>query len=91
MITKQQFIDFQHKYHTDSKLSKVLDLSISRICQLRKFYGIPVYTIKKENRIRDRFIYRMFKENKISKKELAKNNNLSYKTILRIIKDYDNK
>jgi intein-encoded DNA endonuclease-like protein len=87
-ISKSQLIYLQTVHHTDLKIAKILNTSPSRICQIRKIYNIPVYPIKKSKRIRDRFVYRTFKENKISKKDLAKNNKLSYKTILRIINSF---
>jgi hypothetical protein len=88
-ITKSQFIDLQKMYHTDYKIAKVLDLSVSRVCQIRKHYHISIYPIGKENLFRNKFIYKTFRENKITKKELAKRNYLSYKTITRIIQSFE--
>ena len=90
-ITKQQLLFLQESYHTDKKISKSLNISVSRVCQLRKFFGIPIFTIGKENHLRNRFIYTSFKENNISKKELSVKCGLSLMTITRIIKFFKEK
>lgn len=85
-IQRHQLLHLQRIHHTDSKIAKALNVTPSRVCQLRKKFDIPVFTIGKDNYKRNKFIYNIFKEQRVSKKELARINNLSYKTVIRIIK-----
>jgi hypothetical protein len=87
-ITKRQLVHLQSIHHTDSEIAKVLELSSARVYQLRKEHGIPIYTIGKHNRSRNRFIYTSFTENHIPKRELSKTYKLSFKTISRIIDSF---
>jgi hypothetical protein len=85
-IKKLQLLHLQNLHHTDSKIANILNVTSARVCQLRKRFGIPVFTVGRDNYQRNKFIYTVFKESNVSKKELSRKNNLSYKTIIRIIK-----
>jgi len=87
-ITKRQLVHLQSLHHTDAEIAAVLNLSSTRVYQLRKKFGIPIYTIGKHNRSRNRFIYTSFIENNIPKIELARTYGLSFKTISRIIDSF---
>jgi Mor family transcriptional regulator len=90
-ITQSQLLQLKDIHHTDLKISKILNLSVARVCQLRKKFGISIYPSRKENKIRNKIIYREFKETKILKKNLALKYNLSIMTIIRIIKSFKEK
>lgn len=89
--SRAQIVYLQEVHHTDKKIAQALNLTVARVCQLRKQYGIPVYTVSKDNYRRNRFIYIAYIENKVSKKELADKNGLSIKTITRIIQSLERK
>ena len=84
-VTKSQLFYLQDTYHTDLKISKILNITIARVCQLRKKYGIPIFSKSRDNYARNKFIYIAFKESNMSKSELASKNNLSIKTVKRIV------
>jgi hypothetical protein len=90
-ITQGQMVLLQDKYHTDSKIAKQLNITVSRVCQIRKKYGISLYSINKENKSRNRFINIDFKEAGMSKKELSVKYKLSLMTITRILKSFKGK
>lgn len=84
-ISKYQLLYLQNYYHLDSKIAEILNVSVSRVCQLRKKYNIPVFNIEKHNFIRNNFVCELIKENKASKQEIAKTYGISVKTVTRII------
>ena len=90
-ITKSQLLYLQNIHHTDLKISNILNITVARVCQLRKKYGILIFTKGRDNYPRNKFIYTSFKESNTSKLELAKKNNLSIKTIIRIIQFFQKK
>lgn len=87
-VTAQQMVQLQLNHHTDLKISKVLGVTVARVCQLRKQFGIPIFSAKKDNSSRNRFVYNSVKEGKATKVEIAKANNISVKTVDRIVKGF---
>jgi len=90
-ITKLQLLKLQEMYKTDLIIAKMLNLSVARICQLRKKFGISIITSKSENIKRNNDIYKMFTFNHMSKKDLSKAFNLTQKTIRMVLKSFKGK
>ena len=100
-LTKFQLLYLQKKYKTDRVIAihlleqdELFDKNkirskIQSIYKLRKKYGIPVINIKKLNKDRNELIYSAYKNYEKNKTNLAKNHNLSVKTIYRIIKSFN--
>ena len=89
--TKLQMIKFQNKFHTDNKIAKALNISISRVCQLRQLFGIPIFSSNKEKKLRNKFIYMELQDSNVTRKELAEKYGVSVMTISRIIKSFQEK
>lgn len=84
-LNRRQILLLQDKYKTDKIIAKVLGVTPQYIYMFRKKYDVPVFKHSNANANRDKLIYSAFVRG-VKRSELAKNENLSYVTICRIIK-----
>jgi len=83
-VTQKLLLGLQETYKTDRAIANYLKITRQYVYFLRKKLDVPLIKVSTVNINRNKMIHSAFMRG-MSKEEIAKNENLSYQTVCRII------